>query len=94
MTTPELLVTLDEIAALQGSHSFLLSGIYLNEDQLNLIQPLLDPDDPPIGACGRLQRTPIFLDSAPRLFSEHPHGIHKGISYSYIKMREVFSLES
>lgn len=82
-----VLERIDAVTALQRRRSFILTGIYLAEEDLDAVRPHLQPDEPDTGAEGRIDNLPIHP------YATFPGGVHSGehlgISYTWVPMAAV-----
>ena len=54
---------LDRVCELQSEGSFVLTGFYLSQADMDALADSLTPDVPDVGALGRYRRVPVFLYS-------------------------------
>lgn len=69
---------LAEICQLQVAEQFLLTAFYLEPHELDSIRPLLSPDEPATGACGRFEGVPVFAKSSGILVDQGQRRVSRG----------------
>jgi site-specific DNA recombinase len=72
---------------------FLVIGLYLDDTDLEVIQPHLMPRDadlPELGDVGRYMRVPVFRKGSAAAVERPPDAEHRGIGFSYCPMDHVF----
>ncbi len=93
MTRSEFRETIESIFGMQIDQSIILTGVDLTPEQLRVVRPDLEPDDPQVGAIGRYQSVPVFRSEASRSPGGRQDiattGSHRGICFSYVQMDVV-----
>jgi hypothetical protein len=93
MTRSEFREAIESILGMQMDRSIILTGLYLTPEQLRIVRPDLEPDDPQVGAIGRYQSVPVFRSEASRSSGGRQDiattGSHRGICFSYVLMDVV-----
>src|SRR5262245_60789261 len=91
MNRTQIMDVFNDLSRLQREKSFILSGIYLPAADIAAIRADLEPDDPPVGAVGRLQTIPVYeLESPiPSIADLQTMTVqeHRGVFYTYIDIR-------
>jgi hypothetical protein len=83
----KLSAILDEIFESQQLDNFLVTGLYLDTKQLEEVRAALTPDDENADAAGRYDGYPVFRFEV--LPEGEPSKVHKGVRFTFLKMRYV-----
>jgi hypothetical protein len=92
MSASGLREAIESVVGMQTERSIVLTGLYLSSDHLRLVQADLEPDNPEVGAIGRYQNVPVFLDAGqpPRDQQDiAPIESHHGIVFRYVQLDVV-----
>ncbi len=93
MNRSELCESIESILGMQTDRSIVLTGFYLAPDQLLVVRPDLEPDDPQVGAVGRYRNVPVFRSDAGRAPGGRQDMVmtasHRGIAFTYVQLDVV-----
>ncbi len=76
-----LIDDLEWVRQAQVDEGFLLTGVYLVKSDMNTVLPILMPDEPSVGACGRYKGVPVFplTEEAELELQQHGRVHYSGI---------------